>query len=182
MCLFQELIGNGSIRLQPSTRNMEAVWDTTKVLLMPSLWCEAWGLVIVEAQIRGIPVISSDAGAIPEAKLGLPYIIPVKPLPPAKKDQDDKLYFDVPAQDISPWVDALTKVMTNQQEYEHLSDICADVASKWVRSLDARSHEKWMLEMMPSMKEIPREQLKKGELKPLSGSKENKFRILNSPR
>jgi glycosyltransferase involved in cell wall biosynthesis len=152
---------------------METVWDTTRALLMPSLWCEAWGLVAVEAQIRGIPVLSSDAGAIPEAKLGLPYIIPVKPLPPAKKDQNGKLYFDVPEQDIDAWVEALTKVMTSQEEYKRLSDLCAEVTGKWALNLDARAHEKWMLEMMPSTKEIPKETPDKKEVKSPNRNKRN---------
>lgn len=41
--------------MQESTRDMESLWDRTTVLLMPSLQCEAWGLVVVEAQLRGIP-------------------------------------------------------------------------------------------------------------------------------
>ena len=55
---------------------MEQVWKKIKVLLVPSLWLEAWGLVVVEAQLRGIPVISSNRGGIPEAKLGIPHIFP----------------------------------------------------------------------------------------------------------
>jgi glycosyltransferase involved in cell wall biosynthesis len=154
---------------------MEAVWDTTRVLLMPSLWCEAWGLVVVEAQIRGIPVLSSDAGAIPEAKLGLPHIIPVKPLQRAEKDSSGHPIFDVPTQDMNAWVEALTKVMTDQEEYERLSDLCAEVTGKWALDLDARAHEKWMLAMMPNAKQMPKKAPKKEEAKTPSGSKKSNY-------
>ena len=39
------------------------------------------------SSLRGIPVIASDAGAIPESMLGLPYIVPIKPLTGAR-DED----------------------------------------------------------------------------------------------
>ena len=35
--------------------------------MVPSQWEEAFGRVIVEAQINGIPVLASDVGGIPEA-------------------------------------------------------------------------------------------------------------------
>jgi glycosyltransferase involved in cell wall biosynthesis len=59
---------------------MEEAWRDIKVLLVPSIWLEAWGIVVIEAHLRGIPVISSNAGALPEAMLGLDYIVPVNPI------------------------------------------------------------------------------------------------------
>jgi hypothetical protein len=58
-----------------STRNMESLWDETKVLLMLSIRCEAWGIFAIEMQIRGIPVIASDAGAIHESKTLTSHIL-----------------------------------------------------------------------------------------------------------
>ncbi len=40
-----------------------AVFANTKMLLMPSLWFESFGLVAVEAMLNGIPVLASDRGA-----------------------------------------------------------------------------------------------------------------------
>ena len=120
---------------------MEKIWDRSQVLLMPSLWCEAWGLVVVEAQIRGIPVISSDAGAIPEAKLNIPYIIPVRKL----TGLDDNKGYTIPPQDIDPWVDALRLLMTDRTEYERLSDMSRDITSNWVLNLDPSIHEQWLM-------------------------------------
>jgi glycosyltransferase involved in cell wall biosynthesis len=121
---------------------MEPIWDQAQVLLMPSLWCEAWGLVVVEAQIRGIPVISSDAGAIPEAKLNLPYIIPVRELTSAGDKNGPPT---PPPQNVSQWVDVLKLLMTDRREYERLSDLCRMVTSEWVQSMDLSMHEKWLL-------------------------------------
>jgi glycosyltransferase involved in cell wall biosynthesis len=120
---------------------MEDIWDQTQILLMPSLWCEAWGLVVVEAQIRGIPVISSDAGAIPESKLNIPYIIAVQKLTGAGKQG-----YVIPPQDIDPWVETLRLLMTDRGEYERLSNLCRRVTADWVLSLDPSVHEQWLID------------------------------------
>ena len=48
------------------------------LVLAPSLWLEAWGMVVTEAALRGLPTIVSDAGGLPEAGLGLSRVVPVK--------------------------------------------------------------------------------------------------------
>lgn len=123
---------------------MESLWDTTKVLLVPSLWCEAWGLVVIEAQIRGIPVISSDAGAIPEAKLNVPYIIPVKQI---SGERDGDGYFIEP-QNIDPWEGKLRGLMTDRKEYERVSDLSREVTTSWVGNLSPAAQERWLFGMM----------------------------------
>lgn len=110
--------------MEESTRDTGTLWDRASIPLMPSLWCEAWGLVVVEAQLRGIPVISSDAGAIPEAKLGVPHIFPVKKITGASNGKNG---YVIEEQDIKPWVDRLRGLMTDRVEYEWLSDTCRKV-------------------------------------------------------
>lgn len=48
-------------------RNVNEVYDVTRLLIVPSLWQEAFGRVIVEAQAHGIPVVGRAVGGIPEA-------------------------------------------------------------------------------------------------------------------
>ncbi|MYU12637.1 glycosyltransferase [Streptomyces sp. SID8361] len=45
--------------------DMRQVYAGSRLLLVPSVWEEAFGRVVVEAMINGIPVLVSDRGALP---------------------------------------------------------------------------------------------------------------------
>ncbi|KAK4154428.1 hypothetical protein C8A00DRAFT_32777 [Chaetomidium leptoderma] len=136
-----------NVKIESATKNTERdIWDRVKVLLVPSLWNEAWGAVITEAQLRGIPVMASNAGGIPEAKIGVPYLLPVNGLTGATDPKTGE--YIVPKQDITPWEEALVKLMARDtSEYEQLSDYTARRTVQWIRGLDHRAQEKWLLDM-----------------------------------
>ena len=56
-----------NVTLVPDQDDMRKVYGKCKILLVPSLWEEAYGRVATEAQISGIPVIASARGGLPEA-------------------------------------------------------------------------------------------------------------------
>ena len=45
---------------------LEAAYASARVVVVPSLWYEPFGLVALEAMARGVPVIVSDRGGLPE--------------------------------------------------------------------------------------------------------------------
>jgi hypothetical protein len=55
-----------NLRWMPATADMRPVYGHARVLLMPSVWEEAFGRMVVEAQINGIPALASRRGALPE--------------------------------------------------------------------------------------------------------------------
>jgi glycosyltransferase involved in cell wall biosynthesis len=56
-----------NVTYKPWLNDMREVYTNTEILLVPSIWEEPFGRVVLEAQINGIPVISSKRGGLPEA-------------------------------------------------------------------------------------------------------------------
>jgi hypothetical protein len=55
-----------NVQLLDAVEDMRPIYADTKLLLMPSVWEEAFGRTVVEAQINGIPALASDRGALPQ--------------------------------------------------------------------------------------------------------------------
>lgn len=108
------------------------------VLIMPSLWYEGFGLIVMEAMLRGIPVVSSDSGGLLEAKHGTGYVIPVRPV------EGYRLEFDaahmprpvLPPQNIAPWIAALRRLLEDEREYREESARSRAVATAFVSAID----------------------------------------------
>jgi hypothetical protein len=56
-----------NVRLQRRVPDVQEIYRQTKLLLVPSVWEEAFGRVVIEAQSCRIPVIASLRGGLPEA-------------------------------------------------------------------------------------------------------------------
>ncbi|MBF5089359.1 glycosyltransferase family 4 protein [Novosphingobium sp. NBM11] len=55
-----------NVVVTPNTADMRPVYGRARCLLMPTLWWESAGRVIVEAMLNGIPAIVSNRGGPPE--------------------------------------------------------------------------------------------------------------------
>jgi len=116
--------------------DIEAILARTRVLLAPSLWPEAFGYIVVEAMLRGIPVLASDVGGLPEAKLGVPYLLPVS----AAKHVDGRCVS--PAQDIGPWAAALDELLSSRESYERCSAASRAAALRFHAGIDFGAFER----------------------------------------
>jgi glycosyltransferase involved in cell wall biosynthesis len=65
--LRREVQGLGNVALVPRTEDMRRVYGRSRLVLMPTRIDEAWGRVVTEAQVSGIPAIAVDRGGLPEA-------------------------------------------------------------------------------------------------------------------
>ena len=69
-----------NITILETVPGIDDVLSQSRLLLMPSLWLEGFGLIAMEAMLRGLPVIASDSGGLKEAKAGTGFVIPVRPI------------------------------------------------------------------------------------------------------
>src|SRR5437764_15303430 len=57
----------GNVQIRASVQEPARLYGDAKVLLVPSTYPEAWGRVVPEAQMSGIPVVATAIGGLPEA-------------------------------------------------------------------------------------------------------------------
>lgn len=67
IALQQRIAVVRNVRLWNRVFDMRRVYARTRVLLVPSIWEEGFGRVVVEAQVSGIPSVASNRAGIPEA-------------------------------------------------------------------------------------------------------------------
>lgn len=126
--------------LQPAD-NIEEILAQTRILLVPSLWPETFGYVVPEAMLRGIPVLASNLGGLPEAKLGVEYLLPVTP---AERCGGG---YEFPLQDTEPWSDALNELLGEAEVYESCSRRSRQAALNFVSDISVKPFENLLSEL-----------------------------------
>jgi len=135
-----------NIRLLGSVRNIDEVLADTRVLLMPSLWYEGFGLIAMEAMLRSIPVIASDSGGLEEAKQGTGLVVPVRRIT-SYVPEFDEVHMPkpvVPAQDLTGWIAALQTLSEDRDFYAAESATERAVAVRFIASIDPWQIEKYL--------------------------------------
>jgi len=141
-----------NIRVLDTVPNIDDVLAQSRMLLMPSLWYEGFGLIVMEAMLRGLPVIASDSGGLVEAKSGTGFVVPVHPIERYRMEFDETHMPrpDVPEQCVTPWADAVTSITSSRAVYETESENSRAVALEFVSLLDAADFEKLLLSRKPA--------------------------------
>ncbi len=149
-CTFAALAGWGTtsadraalqalpnVRLLANVKSITQVLRNTRVLLMPSLWYEGFGLSVTEAMLHGVPVISSDSGGLLEAKLGTRFVLPVRPIERYLPEFDERGLPSavVPEQDVDPWAEALNALLTERGLYREESETSRERAHRFVAGI-----------------------------------------------
>jgi surfactin synthase thioesterase subunit/glycosyltransferase involved in cell wall biosynthesis len=141
---------HSNILILPAVDDIKTILTRTRVLLVPSLWAEARSRIVVEAMLHGVPVVASNIGGIPEAKLGVDYLVPVQPIEKYRERVDDQMVpvAEVPEQDIEPWYHALHRLSSDRQHYEQLSHASREAALEYAEHLSAEPFERLLDEAL----------------------------------
>ena len=110
-------------------------------------------MIVMDAMLRGIPVLASNVGGLPESKLGIDYVLPVAPIEIYEDRRDDRLLKTpiVPPQDIRPWLVALTRLVGEREHYKDLSLASREAALEYVSRLTITSFEQYLERLSPAL-------------------------------
>jgi len=134
-----QMAAHSNIAMLPNCRHIVEFLSRTRILLMPSLWYEGFGLTVMEAMLHGIPVIASGAGGLVEAKMGTPFVVgapAIKRYAPVFDEHSLPTPVIGPV-DLRPWEDALRALLTDRALYERVSADSREAALRFAGSLDA---------------------------------------------
>jgi glycosyltransferase involved in cell wall biosynthesis len=143
-------LSNVSI-LEPCS-NIDLFLSRSRSILMPSIWIENFPLTIIESMVRGIPVIASNIGGIPEAKMGTDFLMPVNPIEgftfSQKPDGGREFNPIIPKQDVDPWINSIKVLLEDSDSYYIHSENMRQAALKFVQSLDINILESFLLQLI----------------------------------
>jgi surfactin synthase thioesterase subunit/glycosyltransferase involved in cell wall biosynthesis len=135
-----------NVTLLPPVEQIDKLLEQTRIMLVPSLWAEARSRMVPEAMLRGVPVLASNIGGLPEAKLGVDYLLPVNPITGYKPAVDEHMVpiAEVPPQDVEPWQVALERLVTDREHYEQLSLQSRRAALNYIENLNVEPFEAYL--------------------------------------
>jgi glycosyltransferase involved in cell wall biosynthesis len=141
-----------NVELLRNRNDIGQVLRDTSLLLVPSLWFEGFGLIVVEAMLRGIPAVASDAGGLVEAKLGTRFVVPVRPI-----ERYDAVFDDqglpravLPEQDLAPWVQAVAGLLSDPDLHARESGAARNAAVQFVSALHPGRLEEFLVALRPA--------------------------------
>jgi glycosyltransferase involved in cell wall biosynthesis len=138
-----------NVEILPNPAGIHNLLRGTRLLLMPSLWYEGFGLIVMEAMLRGVPVVASDLGGLREAKQGTGYLIPVAGIERYLPVFDELGMPEpvAPVNDAAPWAAAIEKLLSDSAAYARESAASWEAAHRFVSRLDGGEMERFLVSL-----------------------------------
>ena len=118
-------LSGANLSVLPTTTDSRRIYATAKVVVMPSLWNESFGMVAAEALANGIPVVATDRGALPEIVGDAGFLLPIPveytPQNPAAPTTEE----------VAPWLAAIERLWDDAALYDETSRRGRERASRW---------------------------------------------------
>ena len=150
-----DMARRGNIRVLPNVKRIEEVLAKSRLLLMPSLWYEGFGLIVMEALLAGLPVIASNSGGLVEAKRGTGYVVAVRGILKYRPEFDDR-HMPVPEiepQNLQPWVDAVECLLDGGRWREEAGR-SREAGAQFVSKLAAGQFESYLQTLQPAASKL----------------------------
>lgn len=104
-----------SLMIAPGVMRASEIYAVTRLTLMPSVWAEPAGRVVLESMHYGIPPILSDRGGLPEVAGPGGIVLPL----PETLQPETRTSVDVAA--VEPWIEAVERLSDDESAYAEAS-------------------------------------------------------------
>lgn len=141
---MQRLENLCNVHIMFPTDDTEEILEQIQILIVPSLIPETFGYVVVEAMLRGIPVLASNLGGLRDAKLGVDYLLQVQAAVNLKGQHS------IPDQDLAPWTQTLQELIDNSELYQQCSDNSYKAAMTYLSSVKIEAFETYFKTVLSS--------------------------------
>ncbi len=136
-----------NLYVMANTHDPRDFYRVSRMVLVPSLCQESFGLVAAEALINGLPVLASRRGALAETLQQAGFLFDV----PERYTPESRL---VPsAEEVAPWIDTIVALWDDSPLYEAERRRCLAAAEEWRPEQLTTRHERFLssvVQLLPS--------------------------------